>query len=297
MKTTGKLVLLDFDKTKMFRDFAIEYEVTDGFEKKMKEKFSYDSGNFHSESMNIKEVIGLHTKDVDHINEVREFVEEEYKKNKPVGSDGYISGWRHVHLFLNRYEYYIVEKLNAKTLYFKVINTGLHANYFKSYWSAFASLRYIWNRASKPTSKKLSKNSKQPGVSLKTEYYSHEWSLDNVGLRSIEFRMNDVIDHRIIPLYQAVLLATTQWIKLKKLKDKFKNYLMEGNSCRYDSQRHGSEIKYNDSKMYNYRLRKADKETMIINMEILHNVLVDNWLLESANILHNYFLDRVLRHF
>jgi len=49
MKTTGKLVLLDFDKTKMFRDFAIEYEVTDGFEKKMKEKFSYDSGNFQKE--------------------------------------------------------------------------------------------------------------------------------------------------------------------------------------------------------------------------------------------------------
>lgn len=277
--------LHDYEQDKFFctddDGYAIEYEITvEDFE-----GYFYDEP-VREESKNIREIIWLHEKSKSTILSTMNTVEDLYKNKKPVGEDEYTSGWRHVHLFLteNGYEY-TKKNINSKSLYYKQINCPLWMNFRIVDNKLQSYSRRLGSRASSPDSTQLGVDSKSEATTLKRSYYSHENTnsyVDSINKHSIEFRLNNVIDRRIIAYYQAVLLATEQGVKLKKTSDDFRQYMKLGDTNNYTQE----ELSYNN--LPRYHISEQDQKVIKHNIRVLIKVLLNNWMVRSAKQLKEY---------
>ena len=248
-------------------DYAIEPEISRDFYED-----NLDDYDMHEESDEIYELVNMHNVSRDWQQYVYNTVSEFYKDKMPVWENEEPSWWVHFHIF--NWDY---KNINVKQLKYKILNCPLHCKIENdTLYSRWLNHRCAFNCDS------LTSNSKNYFVCRKDTYLSHNSEELDVDMNSIEFRCNNVFDKRIYAYYIAVMIASQDNIKLKKLSNDARYYAQKWDTSIYD----WPEVDLSD--MYWYHLTEQDHKIMNINIQILVDVLIKNNLCKASDALVGY---------
>lgn len=272
-----------------YKDYGLEREISSNIYYKLDNIYSLE---YKRESDNIYELVDLFNNTEEANNKIDEILRF-YDKRFPVGENTYLSWWNHMHIFfpwehLDLMVTLLDTESMINSMYYKLLNTPLYA---KAFYNPLDSNKlYMINRKNNMfwRTSRLSNSSKSYFITYKDnkyDYYSTNYSDDDnywpvEDIKSIEFRLNNVLDKRIKWYYIWILLCTILWIKLKALSN-VRTSIFNWTDCKfsYDPERPVTinvtleEIVKQDEYSNNYCLEEEDIAKFKYNNRKLVNVL------------------------
>lgn len=246
--------------------FAIELEV------------SVEDGDLHDdykhESDKIVEFLGVHNLSTKGRLSLLDEVKDTYKDKFPVGQDNWYISWG-VH-FLLFGDFRDLEWKCSKILGNNLLNCPLYckidknSKFYTRYLRDYCTFSNILDGSS------LGCDSKGAPVTFKRLLYSN-WG----GKKWIEFRLNNVVDDRILWYYQAQTILFKNNIELEKIWDDNYFKIGERKSFYWEDYAKLSELE-------GRKLSSKTKKILQRNLKTIFNTLEENNLSESRKQLEDY---------
>lgn len=283
---TNKYQFRDYNPDGLWNwDYAIEAEVSSDFT----EKYDYE---YDEESSNIHELYWLHDYSSPRRKQVYNHLIDVYADRFPVWENDCISWWIHFHVFNWNFEW-----INWQELKYKMLNLPLHCKIFE--WKLYSRDITYRARFQKPDET----NDKYAFATYKSSF--SQWALDSrpddhqfytgdeddyeeSPIRSIEFRANNVMDKRIYWYYVWMLIATKEWVKLKKTSSSLRDYVSTWDTS--DHYNWWDDLHCNS--IYWHFMSAEDLKVVRCNTYIILQLLRKHWLYKAAKALKEYLLSR-----
>lgn len=336
------LTLPDIWEGDMFKPnfSSIEYEISreianDPVLEDVRENTGYngdsDYAHFDFPSPKILEIANLHKHTPEYQKEVHDTLKAFYKENVPVGNDTYTSGGTHFHIFVQS-PYMLKLLYNTSVQYWKkvqefLLNTPLYAKPYHIGNQLYLVNRY--NRLFKEitANNPIKWSSKGECITLKKSYWgtTTESSFDDSHndinredftkhcQRSIEFRLNNVVDERIAGYYIASLLYpfTINELgsvrKIQNKKDIFSgSFLKTPSSQKYVQQKPEDDGKFelDESTIYDrhiselidhepekFKISRKDKLNIAYNIGLMEEILKIYQKPKALEMIRSYISD------
>lgn len=155
----------------------------------------------------IWEAEGIHLLSSDHKQKIMKLMKDKYEYEFPIGCDGYTSGWNHFHIFYDVESFEALRLVeNSQLLEQWQVAVPLYAKYHNWKWYH----RHNNRAQSLNEHTLLPVGSKSYSNCLKTSYSS---TRSDPEVRSIEYRLNNVLDPRLYGYYLACTIAWVTGIK------------------------------------------------------------------------------------